>query len=59
MKNRTFKFIRKQQHQLYVEKRVIELRNNIVQQACKHGTVDVVTRKLYLKYNGYLRKLNG
>jgi len=41
----------------YVENRCMHLRNSICRQACKYGSVDQVTRKLYLKYNEYLRIL--
>jgi hypothetical protein len=50
-------YLRRKRHILYVEKRVVELRGDICQQAVLYGTVDAKTRDFYLKYNGYLVKL--
>lgn len=50
-------YLRRKRHVLYVEKRVVELRGDICQQAVLYGSVDTKTRDFYLKYNGYLVKL--
>jgi len=50
-------YLRKKRHVLYVEKRVVELRGDICQQAVLYGTVDISIRELYLKYNKYLVEL--
>jgi hypothetical protein len=50
-------YLRKKRHVLYVEKRVVELRGEICQQAVLYGTVDISIRELYLKYNEYLVSL--
>jgi len=50
-------YLRKKRHVLYVEKRVVELRGEICQQAVLYGTVDIGIRELYLKYNEYLVSL--
>lgn len=50
-------YLRKRRHQDYVEKRVLELGNKIYHDACLHGTVDVKTRHLFLKYNERLKNL--
>lgn len=52
-------YLRKKRHVLYVEKRVVELRGEICQQAVLYGTVDISIRELYLKYNEYLVFLNS
>jgi len=52
------KYLKYRNHVYYVESRVVALRNQICQQACKYGNVDDVTRELYLKYNRYLLLLN-
>ena len=49
--------IRKTQHYNYVEVRVLELRERIIQRAIKEGDVDQFDRMLFLKYNNYLKKL--
>ena len=49
--------IRKIQHYNYVEVRVLELRERIIQRAIKEGDVDQFDRMLFLKYNNYLKKL--
>jgi len=51
------KYIKYREHVKYIEARVTELRNSICKQACLYGTVDNTKRKLYLKYNKYLRIL--
>ena len=50
-------YLRRKRHVLYVEKRVLELRSSICQQAVLYGSVDTRTRDFYLKYNEYLVKL--
>ena len=50
-------YLRRKRHVLYVEKRVLELRSSICQQAVLYGSVDTKTRDFYLKYNDYLVKL--
>lgn len=52
-------YLRKKRHVLYVEKRVVELRGEICQQAVLYGTVDISIRELYLKYNEYLVSLTS
>ena len=52
-------YLRKKRHVLYVEKRVVELRGDICQQAVLYGTVDISIRELYLKYNEYLVELTN
>ena len=52
------KYIRTKKHTSYVEKYVVELRNQLISQVCLHGAVDVNTRILYLKYNNHLKELN-
>ncbi len=51
------KYIKYREHVKYVELRCNELRNNICRQATVYGTVDQTNRKLYIKYNQYLRIL--
>ena len=41
----------------YVEKRTLDLRNQICRQAVAFGNVDKTTRELCLKYNDYLKTL--
>ena len=53
------KYIRTKKHTSYVEKYVVELRNQLISQVCLHGAVDVNTRRLYLKYNNRLKELNN
>ena len=50
-------YLKYKRHIAYVEKRVVEVRSKICRQAVLYGTVDNVTRELYLKYNDYLRLL--
>lgn len=52
-------YLRKKRHVLYVEKRVVQLRGEICQQAVLYGTVDISIRELYLKYNEYLVSLTS
>ena len=42
----------------YVEKQVLELRAKICKQAIECGCADVFDRKMFLKYNAYLKELN-
>tara|TARA_Y100001958_G_C21177647_1_gene508133 strand:+ start:978 stop:1175 length:198 start_codon:yes stop_codon:yes gene_type:complete len=58
-KQELIKYLKYKKHYNYVEKRVVELRNKICSDAAMHGTIGVTTRKLYLKYNEYLRKLKN
>jgi len=51
------KYIKYREHVKHVELRINDLRNKICKQACLYGTVDEVNRKLYLKYNKYLKIL--
>ena len=51
-------YIRKSKHKRYVEEMVIVMRDRVCKQAVMYGSSDVNTRKLYLKYNEYLNKLN-
>ncbi len=37
---------------------VTTMRGRVCKQAILYGVVDKRTRELYLKYNGYLKKLN-
>ena len=50
-------YLRYKRHVSYVESRVVELRNQICQQAVMYGSVDNLTRDLFLKYNEYLKLL--
>ena len=50
-------YLKYKRHISYVESRVVELRSSICRQAVMYGTVDNVTRDLFLKYNEYLRLL--
>ena len=52
------RYIRKLRHKRYVEEMVIVMRDSVCKQAVLYGSADVNTRKLYLKYNEYLKKLN-
>ena len=58
-KNELIKYLRYKKHYNYVESRVVELRNKICQDAILYGTIGTITRKLYLKYNKYLIKLQN
>ena len=50
---------KKKRLERYITARILELRNNICKQACKYGTVDDTTRRLYTKYKNKLKELNG
>jgi len=50
-------YLRRKQHYNYVENSIVELANKIYNEACLHGTVDVRTRQLLLKYKKKLKKL--
>ena len=50
---------RKQRHASYLLSRIVDLRNQICRQACMYGTVDELTRILYLKYNTRLHELQN
>ena len=51
------KYLKYKKHISYIEKRVVELRASICQQACLYGSVDTSTRDLFLKYNDYLKRI--
>jgi len=53
------KYLRYKKHYAYVESRTLELRSKICNDAATHGTIGIITRELYLKYNNYLIKLNN
>lgn len=48
---------RKRRHIAYVEKRVVELRKQIADQAVQFGYIDQMARTQFLKYNEYLKKI--
>ena len=50
-------YLKYKQHVQFVQERTLELRSKICSQACLYGTVDEITRTLYLKYNSRLIKL--
>ena len=50
-------YLKYKQHVQFVQERTLELRSKICSQACLYGTVDEITRTLYLKYNNRLIKL--
>ena len=52
-------YLRYKKHYNYVEKRTLELRAKICNDAAMHGTINTITRDLYLKYNNYLIKLKN
>ena len=52
------KYLKYRKHYNYIETRVVELRAKICYDAINYGTIGTNTRKLYLKYNNYLIKLN-
>jgi len=56
-KNELQKYLKYKKHVSYVESRVVELRSSICKQAVLYGNVNDITRKLYLKYNDYLKLL--
>jgi len=58
-KNELKQYLRYIKHYNYVEKRVVELRSKICQDAILYGTIGTITRRLYLKYNKYLIKLKN
>jgi len=57
-KDELIKYLKYKKHYAYVEKRTLELRSKICNDATKYGTIGTITRELYLKYNNYLIKLN-
>jgi len=59
IRNKLHQYLRKQRHEAYVLSRIVELRNQICRQACMYGTVDEITRTVYLKYNKRLSKLQN
>ena len=58
-KNELIKYLKYKKHYAYVEKRTVELRAKICNDAAMHGTINTITRDLYLKYNNYLLKLKN
>jgi len=48
-------YLKYKRHISYVESRVVELRASICKQAVLYGSVDNLTRDLFLKYNNYLK----
>ena len=58
-KHELIKYLKYKKHVSYIHTRLMELRNRICKQAVLYGDVDAVTRKLYIKYTNYLKKLNG
>ena len=58
-KNELIKYLKYKKHYAYVEKRTVELRAKICNDAAMHGTINTITRDLYLKYNKYLLKLKN
>jgi hypothetical protein len=48
---------KKRKHIAYVEKRVVQLRKQIADQAVQFGYIDQMARTQFLKYNEYLKKL--
>ena len=58
-KNELIKYLKYRKHYGYVEKRTLELRAKICNDAAMYGTINTVTRDLYLKYNNYLIKLKN
>lgn len=50
-------YLRQKRHKLYVEERVLELRSKITIEAIATGCADKQTRRLFLKYNEYLKSL--
>jgi hypothetical protein len=58
-KNELIKYLKYKKHYAYVEKRTVELRAKICNDAAMHGTINTITRNLYLKYNNYLLKLKN
>ena len=57
IQTRIKKYLKYKQHVQFVQERTLELRSKICSQACLYGTVDEITRTLYLKYNNRLIKL--
>ncbi len=54
-KDELIKYLKYKKHIQYVETRCMHLRNSICKQAVLYGDVDNTTRKLYKKYNNYLK----
>jgi hypothetical protein len=53
------KYLKYKKHVSVVETRLMHLRNTMCKQAILHGSVDIIIRKQYLKYNKYLLKLRN
>lgn len=50
-------YLRKKRHKQYVEERVLDLRRKITMEAIESGCADKQSRRLFLKYNEYLKTL--
>ena len=50
-------YLKQKRHRSYVEERVVELRSKITMEAIETGCADKQTRRLFLKYNEYLKSL--
>tara|TARA_Y100000589_G_scaffold327052_1_gene368124 strand:+ start:7016 stop:7210 length:195 start_codon:yes stop_codon:yes gene_type:complete len=50
-------YLRYKKHKQYVEERVVELRSKITMEAIETGCADKQSRRLFLKYNEYLKNL--
>ena len=50
-------YLRYKKHIKYIEERVEELRSKIVMEAIETGCADKQSRRLFLKYNNYLKSL--
>tara|TARA_B100000963_G_scaffold85829_1_gene73460 strand:- start:13217 stop:13414 length:198 start_codon:yes stop_codon:yes gene_type:complete len=51
-------YLRYKKHKQYVEERVVELRSKITMEAIETGCADKQSRRLFLKYNEYLKNLS-
>ena len=58
-KDELINYLKYKKHYAYVEKRTVELRAKICRDATMYGTINTLTRELYLKYNNYLLKLKN
>jgi len=50
-------YLRYKKHKQYVESRVVELRSKITMESIETGCADKHTRRLFLKYNEYLKNI--
>ena len=58
-KHELLNYLKYKKHVSYIETTLMQLRNKICKQAVLYGSVDSVTRQLYLKYNDYLKKIRN